>query len=134
MLTCIIFCCLLLHLFPSLLGAIADELKAWLVRAENIDLQRLANIEASVLNKFPDFHRFEDFGYGSFLTFLTARKELLEAIEEVGGLPVTRSGGLRSRLGHHVSLTSVLDFISQCGPQASPVSCLYTEYFVEAFS
>ena len=121
----------MLHLFPSLLGAIIDELKAWLVCAENIDLQRLANIEASVLNKFPGFDRFEDFGYGSFLTFLTAHKELLEAIEEVGGLTVIRSGGLRS---HHVSLTSVLDFISQCGPQASPVSCLRTEYFIEAFS
>ena len=76
-------------------------------------------IEGNVVNKFPGFSGF-DFGYGSFLKFLTKHKELLEAIEQVGGMG--RSGRVGTKLGHEVSLNSVLDFIAQCGTQTSLVS------------
>ena len=88
-----------------------------------MDLARLANIERSVVSRFPEFNSFEDLGYGSFLRFVTSHKELLEALEQVGGL--ARSGGMGTKLGHQVSLNSVLDFISQCGAQPSPVSQFY---------
>lgn len=90
------------------------------MNADNVDLARLAIIEGTVVNKFPGFNGFEDFGYGSFLKFLTKHKELLEAIEQVGGM--TRSGRVGTKLGHKVSLNSVLDFIAQCGTQTSLVS------------
>lgn len=90
------------------------------MNAENVDLARLAIIEGNVVNKFPGFNGFEDFGYGSFLKFLTKHRELLEAIEQVGGM--ARSGRVGTILGHEVSLTSALDFIAQCGTQTSPVS------------
>ena len=77
-------------------------------------------IEGNVVSKFPGFSGFEDFGYGSFLKFLTKHKELLEAIEQVGGM--ARSGRVGTKLGHEVSLNSVLDFIAQCGTQTSLVS------------
>ena len=76
------------------------------------------------MNKFLGFNSFEEFGYGSFLKFLTKHKALLEAIEEVGGM--TQSGREGTRLGHQVSLNSVLDFISQFGTQASHVSFTYS--------
>ena len=101
-------------------GVIVHEVKEWLTNAENVDLARLAIIEGNVVNKFPGFKGFEDFGYGSFLKFLTKHKELMEAIEQVGGM--ARSGRMGTTLGHQVSLNSVLDFISQCGTQTSPVS------------
>ena len=90
------------------------------MNADNVDLARLAIIEGNVVNKFPGFSGFEDFGYGSFLKFLTKHKELLEAIEQVGGM--ARSGRVGTKLGHEVSLKSVQDFIAQCGAQTSPVS------------
>lgn len=90
------------------------------MNADNVDLARLAIIEGNVVNKFPGFNGFEDFGYGSFLKFLTKHKELLETIEQVGGM--ARSGRAGTKLGHEVSLNSVLDFIAQCGTQTSVVS------------
>lgn len=105
-----------------LIGSIVDEVKAWLANADNVDLARLAIIEANVVSKYPDFGSFENLGNSSFLKFLTSHKELLEAIEQVGGLTVARSGRQGTRLGHQVSLIGVLDFISQCGLQTSPVS------------
>ena len=107
-----------------------NEVKTWLANADNIGLGRLAIIEATVLSKFPDFDSFEGLGNGSFLKFLTSHKELLDAIEEVGGLAMARSGGQRTRLGHQVSLVSILDFISQCGTQTSLVSHLQVAYFI----
>ena len=97
-------------------------MKEWLNNAEHADLARLAGIEENVVNKFPGFNGFEEFGYGSFLKFLTKHKALLEAIEEVGGM--TQSGREGTMLGYQVSLNSVLDFISQCGTQTSPVSLI----------
>ena len=117
---------LLVFLYRSLLimvfsiGAIVQEVKQWLTNADKVDLARLALIEGNVVNKFPSFNSFEEFGYGSFLRFLTKHKELLDAIEQVGGM--ARSGRVGTTLGHQVSLNSVLDFISQCGTQTSPVS------------
>ena len=90
------------------------------MNADNIDLARLAMIEGNVANKFPGFNGFEEFGYGSFLKFLTKHQDLLEAIEQVGGM--ARSGRVGTKLGHEVSLDSVLDFIAQCGTQTSLVS------------
>lgn len=90
------------------------------MNADNVDLARLAIIEGNVVNKFPGFNGFEDFGYGSFLRFLTKHQDLLETIEQVGGM--ARSGSAGTKLGHEVSLDSVLDFIAQCGTQASVVS------------
>ncbi|XP_068725664.1 uncharacterized protein [Montipora capricornis] len=104
---------------PPSEGELVNEVKTWLANADNIGLGRLAIIEATVLSKFPDFDSFEGLGNGSFLKFLTSHKELLHAIEEVGGLAMARSGGQRTRLGHQVSLVSILDFISQCGTQTS---------------
>lgn len=95
-------------------------MREWLTNADNLDLARLALIEGNVVNKFPGFNGFEEFGYGSFLRFLTKHKELLDAIEQVGGM--ARSGRVGTTLGHQVLLSSVLDFISQCGTQTSPVS------------
>ena len=109
----------LLIMFFSI-GAIVQEVKQWLTNADKVDLARLALIEGNVVNKFPGFNSFEEFGYGSFLRFLTKHKELLDAIEQVGGM--ARSGKVGTTLGHQVSLNSVLDFISQCGTQTSPVS------------
>ena len=97
-------------------------MKEWLNSAEHADLATLARIEGNVVTKFPGFNGFEEFGYGSFLKFLTNHKALLEAIEEVGGM--TQSGREGTRLGHQVSLNSVLDFIFQCGTQTSPVSLI----------
>ena len=105
-----------------LIGSIVDEVEAWLANADNVDLARLKFIEANVVSKFPDFACFENLGNGSFLKFLTSHKELLEAIEQVGGLTMARSGRQGTRLGHQVSLIGVLDFMSQCGLQTSPVS------------
>lgn len=105
-----------------MIGSIVDEVKAWLANADNVDLARLAIIEANVVSKYPDFGSFENLGNSSFLKFLTSHKELLEAIEQVGGLTMARSGRQGTRLGHQVSLIGVLDFISQCGLQTSPVS------------
>ena len=90
------------------------------MNADNVDLARLATIEGNVVNKFPGFNGFQDFGYGSFLKFLTKHKELLEAIEQVGSM--ARSGRMGTKLGHEVSPNSVLDFIAQCGTQTSLVS------------
>lgn len=94
------------------------------MNADNVDLARLAMIEGNFVSKFPGFSGFEDFGYGSFLKFLTKHKDLLEAIEQVGGM--ARSGRVGKKLGHNVSLNSVLDFIAQCGTQTSLVSLLRT--------
>ena len=85
-----------------------------------MDLARLARIEGNVVNKFPEFNSFEEFGYGSFLKFLSSHEELQEAIEQVGGLG--RSEGKGKRLGYPVPLGSVLDFVSQYGTQSSHVS------------
>lgn len=104
---------------PPSEGSIVDEVKAWLANADNADLARLAFIEASVVSKYPDFGNFENLGNSSFLKFLTSHKELLEAIEQVGGFTMARSGRQGTRLGHQVSLIGVLDFISQCGLQTS---------------
>lgn len=90
------------------------------MNADNVDLARLALIEGNVVNKFPGFSGFEDFGYGSFLRFLTKHQDLIETIEQVGGM--ARSGRAGTKLGHEVSLDSVLDFIAQCGTQTSVVS------------
>ena len=90
------------------------------MNADNIDLARLAMIEGNFVSKFPGFNGFEDFGYGSFLKFLTKHQDLLEAIEQVGGM--ARSGRVGTKFGHEVSLNSVLDFIAQCGTQTSLVS------------
>ena len=102
-------------------------MKAWLANADNIDLERLATIEENVVSKFPDFNHFEEFGYRSFLKFLTSprHKELLVTIEQVGGLAMSQSGVIGRNIGHQVSLNSVLDFISQCGTQSSAVSQFY---------
>ncbi|XP_068715873.1 uncharacterized protein [Montipora foliosa] len=104
---------------PPSEGSVVDEVKAWLANADNVDLARLAIIEANVVSKYPDFGNFENLGNSSFLKFLTSHKELLEAIEQVGGLTMVRSGRQGTRLGHQVSLIGVLDFISQCGLQTS---------------
>lgn len=40
----------------------------------------------NVVNKFLGFIGFEEFGYGFFLKFLIKYKELMEVIEEVGGM------------------------------------------------
>ena len=85
-----------------------------------MDLARLALIEGNVVSKFPEFNSFEELGYGSFLKLLMSHKELVEAIEQVGGL--ARSGGMGRVLGGQVSLNSVLEFISQCRAQTSHVS------------
>lgn len=90
------------------------------MNADNVDLARLAVIEGNFVSKFPGFNGFEDFGYGSFLKFLTKHKDLLEAIEQVGGMALP--GRVGTKLGHDVSLNSVLDFIAQCGTQTSLVS------------
>ncbi|XP_078347983.1 uncharacterized protein LOC144633073 isoform X2 [Oculina patagonica] len=103
---------------PPSEGVIVQEVKKWLTNADNVDLARLALIEGNIVNKFPGFNSFDEFGYGSFLRFLTKHKELLEAIEQVGGM--ARSGRVGTTLGHQVSLNNVLDFISQCGTQTSP--------------
>ncbi|XP_022793492.1 uncharacterized protein LOC111332406 isoform X4 [Stylophora pistillata] len=102
---------------PPSEGAVLREVKEWIKCAEHADPTTLARIEANVVNKFPGFTGFEEFGYGSFLKFLTKHKELMEATEEVGGMP--QSGRKGARLGYQVSLNSVLDFISQCGTQTS---------------
>lgn len=99
-------------------------MKEWLANADDIDLGRLTNIEANVVSKFPEFSSFEELGYGSFLRFLTSHKELVEDMEQVGGL--ARSGGMGTRLGYQVPLNSVLEFISQCGAQISAVSQIYS--------
>ena len=82
------------------------------------------------MRKFPDFNHFEEFGYGSFLRFLTSprHEELLVTIEQVGGMASARSGGMGTKIGHQVSLDGVLGFISQCGTQTSPVSQFFTGY------
>lgn len=102
------------------IGAVACEVQEWIKCAERADLPTLARIEANVVNKFPGFTGFEEFGYGSFLKFLTKHKELMEAIEEVGGM--AQSGREGARIGCQGTLNSVLDFISQCGNQTSTVS------------
>ena len=109
-----------MSLYVCEIGAVLREVKEWIKCAEHADPTTLARIEANVVNKFPGFTGFEEFGYGSFLKFLTKHKELMEATEEVGGMP--QSGRKGARLGYQVSLNSVLDFISQCGTQTSIVS------------
>ena len=99
---------------------VVEEVKKWLIKADHMDLARLARIEGNVVNKFPEFNSFEEFGYGSFLKFLSSHEELQEAIEQVGGLG--RSEGKGKRLGYPVPLGSVLDFVSQYGTQSSHVS------------
>lgn len=111
-------------LYPNacLTGVVLKEVSAWLANADNVDLSALATIESTVMNKFPEFNTFEELGYGSFLKFLTSHKDLLESIKQYGGLVMAGSGGLGTKVGHQVLANSVLDFISQCGTQASPVS------------
>ena len=104
-------------------------MKEWINSAEHADLATLARIEGNVVNKFPGFNSFEEFGYGSFLKFLIKHKALLETIEEVGGM--AQSGREGARLGHQVSLNSVLGFISQFGTQTSPVSLILLVNFCE---
>ena len=100
-------------------GKVVEEVKQWLVKAEQLDLTRLARIEENVVSKFPEFNSFEQLGYGSFLKFLS-HKELQEAIEQVGGFGRSERKG--TMLGHPVSLHTVLDFVSQFGTQTSHVS------------
>ena len=102
-----------------MIGIIVEEVNEWLNKAEHTDLATLARIEESVVNKYSGFDGFEAFGYGSFLKFLTKHKVLREAIDELGGISPSGKGG--TKLGHRVSLDSVLDFISQCGTETSPV-------------
>lgn len=102
-----------------MIGIIVEEVKEWLNRAEHTDLATLARIEESVMSRYSGFNGFEAFGYGSFLKFLTKHKALLEAIAEVGG--IAPSGKGRTGPGLRVSLDSVLNFISQCGTEPSPV-------------
>ena len=99
---------------------VVEEVNKWLIKADHMDLARLARIEGNVVNKFPEFNSFEEFGYGSFLKFLSSHEEPQEAIEQVGGLG--RSEGKGKRLGCPVPLGSVLDFVSQYGTQSSHVS------------
>ena len=91
------------------------------MKADTLDLARLARIESNIMSKFPNFTGFEQFGYGSFLHFLTSYKKLSQALEEVGG-GMVRAGREGARTEQKVSLDSVLDFILQCGTQTSPVS------------
>ena len=95
-------------------------MQEWIKCAERVDLTTLARIEANVVIKFPGFTGFEEFGYGSFLKFLTKHKKLKKATEEVGGMAQSRREG--ARIGCQVPLNSVLDFISQCGTQTFTVS------------
>ena len=102
------------------IGAVVCEVQEWIKCAERADLTTLARIEANVVNKFPGFTGFEEFGYGSFLKFFTKHKKLKKATEEVGGMAQSRREG--ARIGCQVPLNSVLDFIYQCGTQTSTVS------------
>ena len=102
------------------IGIIVKEVNEWLSKAEHTDLATLARIEENVMNRYSGFDGFEAFGYGSFLKFLMKHKALRETIAEVGG--IASSGKRETGLGLRVSLDSVLDFISQCGTEPSPVS------------
>ena len=105
--------------FYIMIGIIVEEVNEWLNKAERTDLATLARIEENVMNRYSGFDGFEAFGYGSFLKFLTKHKVLRETIAEVGG--IARSGNGGTGLGLRVSLDSVLDFISQCGTEPTPV-------------
>ena len=105
------------------IGIIVKEVNEWLNKAEHTDLATLARIEENVMNRYSGFDGFEAFGYGSFLKFLMKHKALREAIAEVGG--IASSGKRGTGLGLRLSLDSVLDFISQCGTEPSPVSKNY---------
>ena len=109
-------------------GKVVEEVKQWLVKADHLDLTRLARIEGNVVSKFPEFNSFEELGYGSFLKFLSSHKELQEAIEQVGGFGQSERKGTMP--GHPVSLHSVLDLVSQFGTQTSHVSYYFREICV----
>ena len=109
----------IVHRFIYVIGIIIEEVNEWLNKAEHTDLATLARIEEKVMNRYSGFDGFEAFGYGSFLKFLMKHKALREAIAEVGG--IASSGKRGTGLGLRVSLDSVLDFISQCGTEPSPV-------------
>ena len=109
-------------------GKVVEEVKQWLVKADHLDLTRLARIEGNVVSKFPEFSSFEELGYGSFLKFLSSHKELQEAIEQVGGFG--QSERIGTMPGHPVSLHSVLDLVSQFGTQTSHVSYYFREICV----
>ena len=109
-----------IYLFFFEKGKVVEEVKQWLVKADHLDLTRMARIEGNLVSKFPEFNSFEELGYGSFPKFISSHKELQEATEQVSGFGRSERKG--TMLGHPVSLHSVLDFVSRFGTQTSPVS------------